>query len=100
MVLFDHASRTVYALAPNGQTIEFYKVLRKSSRDLIYAISTGPYKTRVYEGPLPPNKGLPKRIENIRELPDIDEAYLNPSARQKALWMEQAPSLPALELQR
>jgi hypothetical protein len=101
VVLFDGASRPVYALRPTtGETIELYKVVRKSNRDLIYAIPMGPYETRVYQGPFRPEDGFPKRLTNIRAVPDIDEAYLKPSARQKAAWMEEAPHLAALKLQR
>jgi hypothetical protein len=100
LVLFDGASRPIYALSPTGETIEFYKVVRKSNRDVIYAIPVGPYETRVYEGPFHPEEGFPKRITNVRDVPGIDDAYLHPSARQKALWLEEAPMLDALKLQR
>ncbi len=101
VVLFDSASRPIYALRPTtGETIEFYKVVRKSTRDLIYAIPIGPYETRVYQGPFRPIEGFPKRLTNLRGVPDLDETYLKPSVRQKAAWLEEAPSLIALKLQR
>ena len=100
VILFDGASRPVYALRPTtGETIELYKVVRKSNRDLIYAIPVGPYETRVYMGPFHPEEGFPKRLTNLRAVPDIDEAYLKPSAQQKVLWLEETPNLGALKLQ-
>jgi hypothetical protein len=100
VVLFDGASRPVYALRPStGETIEFYKGVRHLNRDLIFAIPLGPYPTRVYEGPFHPAAGFPKRVTNVQDVPGVD-AYLKPSARQKALWMEELPSLGELKLQR
>ncbi len=96
-VLFDKASRPVYCLAPEGDTIEFYKVVIKSNRELIYAIPSGPYETRVYEGPFRPEQGFPRRLTNVRDVPDIDKVYLNPSARQKVVWLEEMPMLGSLK---
>lgn len=100
VVLVDGASRPVYALRPStGEMIEFYKGVRHLNRDLIFAIPLGPYPTRVYEGPFHPEDGFPNRVTNVRDVPGVD-AYLKPSARQKALWMEELPNLVELKLQR
>lgn len=58
----------------------------------------GPRETRVFEGPVHPEEGFPKRIGNTRD-PDIDARYLKPSARQKALWLNELPNLATLNLQ-
>ena len=101
VVLFDDQSKPIYALRPSDQQmIEFYKVVRKSNRDLIYAIPIGAAETRVYEGPFRPEEGFPKRIANPRSVAEIDGTYLNPSARDKARWIEDAPALFSLELQK
>ena len=100
LVLFDKANRPVYALDPTGETIEFYKAVARPKRDLVYAISVGAHETRVYEGPFRPEQGFPKRLANVRDVPDIDKAYLNPSARQKVAWLEEMPMLGSLRLQR
>src|ERR1019366_9793180 len=100
----DDASLPVYALRPStGETTEFYKVITHLSpdhsvREVIFAIPLGPYPTRVYEGPFHPEDGFPKRAPNVRDVPGVD-AYLMPSARQKALWMEELPNLAELKLQ-
>ena len=105
VVLFDDASLPVYALRPStGEMLELYKVITHFStdhsvRDLIFAIPLGPYPIRVYEGSFHPEDGFPKRTTNFRGVPGVD-AYLNPSARQKAIWQGELPNLAELELQR
>jgi hypothetical protein len=100
VVLLDNSGNPVYALGPEQQSLEFYKVAKVRSGELIYAIPLGAMPTRVFRGPFRPEAGFENRISNTRDVEGIDVAFLNPTARQKAEWFEEMPNLASLMLGR